>query len=193
MSNQEPTRVNIQFSIEMDELPAEINRLVEKSSTHVATAEQHYAQLRSNSSNLTTEGWEGIDEIRKALAKSDQVLDDLQRIISGYLRMKSENFSPTPQNTVVDNEPDIEQEPESPFLAQHPDAKKTNPAAPFGNNEKMNVKEMQSQMMQVMAHMQQKIDSEDATEEEQKAADVLRNRISRVMGTDNENSSETGS
>ena len=138
MSNQEPTRVNIQFSIEMDELPAEIDRLVEKSNTHVATAEQHYAQLRSNSNNLTTEGWEGIDEIRRALAKSDQVLDDLQRIISGYLQMKSENFAP-PQTEAQPPPTHTETPSGSPFLANHPDAQNTKGDSPFGN-QKMDVK-----------------------------------------------------
>ena len=191
MSNQEPTRVNIQFSIEMDELPAEIDRLVEKSSTHIATAEQHYAQLRSNSNNLTTEGWEGIDEIRRSLAKSDQVLDDLQRIISGYLQMKSENFAPTAQAEAPAPPTHTEVPNGSPFLANHPDAKNTKGGSPFGNQQ-MDVKTMQEQMMQVMAQMQNKVDSDDMTAEEQEAADILKNRLARVMGTGDENSSESG-
>ena len=191
MSNQEPTRVNIQFSIELDELPSEVERLIKKSNQHIATAEQFYAQLSSNENNLTSDGWEGIDNIRRTLAKSDQVLDDLQKIISGYLRMKSENFSPPQQEAPTEDTSDNEQQLDSPFLAQHPDARNNNQEAPFGG-QKMDMQEMKSQMMQVMAHMQQKMDSDNMTEEEQEAADILKNRISRVMGADNEKSSETG-
>ena len=191
MSNQEPTRVNIQFSIELDELPSEVDRLIKKSNQHIATAEQFYTQLSSNENNLTSDGWEGIDNIRRTLAKSDQVLDDLQKIISGYLRMKSENFSPPQQEAPTEDTSDNEQQLDSPFLAQHPDARNNNQEAPFGG-QKMDMQEMKSQMMQVMAHMQQKMDSDNMTEEEQEAADILKNRISRVMGADNEKSSETG-
>ena len=192
MSNQEATRVNIQFSIELDELPSEIDRLIEKSNQHIANAKDFYTQLSSNDNNLTTEGWECIDNILKSLSKSDQVLDDLQRIISGYLRMKSENISPPAQSPAVEAPTTAPTAEESPFLAQHPDAKSAGAAAPFANGD-MNVKDLQSQMMQVMSHMQQKMDSDNMTEDEQEAADVLRNRLSRVMENADENSSETGS
>ena len=192
MSNQKPTRVNIQFSIDLEELPSEIDRLIEKSNQHIASAKEFYSKLSSNDNNLTTEGYEGIDNIRRSLSKSDQVLDDLQKIISGYLSMKSQNFSaPAPAP-----EPEMHHAPEaefqSPFLENHPDATKTGRPAPFSNKNK-DLKDMQSQMMQVMAQMQQKMDNDDMTAEEQEAADILKNRLARVMGTGDENSSETGS
>jgi len=192
MNNQEPTRVNIQFSIELDELPSEIDRLIEKSSQHIANAKEFYTQLSSNQSNLTTEGWEGIDNIRRSLSKSDQVLDDLQRIISGYLRMQSESFSPPQEAPAVQPPAQVDTPTTSPFLANHPDATRNTGASPFSNPD-VNVQDMQAQMMQVMSHMQQKMDSDTATEEEQEAADILKNRLSRVMETTDENSSETSS
>ena len=192
MSNQKPTRVNIQFSIDLEELPSEIDRLIEKSNQHIASAKEFYSKLSSNDNNLTTEGYEGIDNIRSSLAKSDQVLDDLQKIISGYLSMKSQNFNapaPTP-------EPEMHHAPEaptqSPFLENHPDATKASRTAPF-SNKRGNLKEMESQMKQVLAQMEQKMQNDDMTAEEQEAADILKNRLARVMGTGDENSSETNS
>ena len=192
MSNQDTPRVNIQFSIELDELPSEINRLIEKSNQHIINAKEFYAQLSSSDNNLTTEGWEKIDNIRRSLAKSDQVLDDLQRIISGYLRMKNENFAPPEQPPVIENSVATSPETESPFLAQHPDAKAKKGSAPFASAD-MDVKDLQSHMLQVMSHMQQKMDADSMTEEQQKAADILRNRLSRVMENADEKSTETGS
>jgi hypothetical protein len=64
MSNQTPRRVNIQFSIELDELPAEVSRLLQKSSDHLSEASKTYSNIGRNDNNLTSETWGEIDNIR---------------------------------------------------------------------------------------------------------------------------------
>ena len=69
--HQEPKRVNIQFSIELDELPAEVSRLLEKSSEYVNDGSKLYNNISRNGNNLTSETWEEIDNIRICLTKAD--------------------------------------------------------------------------------------------------------------------------
>jgi len=194
MSNQTPRRVNIQFSIELDELPAEVSRLLQKSSDHLSEASKTYSNIGRNDNNLTSETWGEIDNIRVSLAKADQVLDDLQNIIAGYVKMKSDLVQPQTSAPVQQEE----QEMQSPFLQNHPDARQANSRAPFSNPmaggmpQGMDMNKMQNDVMSMMANMQQTFeDAPEMSEEEQQAAEVLKNRISRFMNNQNENADKT--
>jgi hypothetical protein len=96
-------RVNIQYSIELEDLEEEVNRLYSSAITRLVA-------LPSASLNLGTEGLEKIDSFRQKLAKVDIMLGDIQNIIEGYVRFKTqpppEQPAPPPQTA---NELEIEQ------------------------------------------------------------------------------------
>ena len=194
-SNQEPKRVNIQFSIELDELPTEVSRLLEKSNEYINDGSKLYNNISRNGNNLTSETWEEIDRIRICLTKADQVLDDLQKIIGGYMKMKSEIVQPRAAPS-----PEMETPQQSPFMQNHPDASSNQGSTPFGKNmppgmpQGMDVNQMQNQMMSMISNMQQNMpDAPDLSEEERQAAEVLKNRLSNVMNSQNENPNKTTS
>ena len=76
-------RVNIQYSVELEELEEEVNRLFSNAITHLLA-------LPTASVNLGTEGLEKVDSLRQKLAKVDIMLGDVQNIIQGYVRFKTQ-------------------------------------------------------------------------------------------------------
>ena len=84
-------RVNIQYSVEIDELQDEVNRLF-----HNAIMELDRIQPVGGApvAKLGTDGLEKVDQIRKSLTKIDIMLGDVQNIIEGYVRFKTQ---PPPQ------------------------------------------------------------------------------------------------
>jgi len=82
-------RVNIQFSIDLDDLPVEASRLFKQSSDHTKAALNCFGENDYANNPLTVASLNQIDEIRLCLTKADLVLDDLQKIIGGYLRMQT--------------------------------------------------------------------------------------------------------
>ena len=85
-------RVNIQYSVEIDELQDEINRLF-----HNAIMELDKVQPVGGAPvvKLGTEGIEQVDSIRQKLTKVDIMLGDLQNIITGYVRFRTQVDDPT--------------------------------------------------------------------------------------------------
>jgi len=76
-------RVNIQYSVELEELEEEVNRLFSNAITQLAS-------LPHASLNLGTEGLDKVDSFRQKLAKVDIMLGDIQNIIEGYVRFKTQ-------------------------------------------------------------------------------------------------------
>ena len=76
-------RVNIQYSVELEDLEEEVNRLYSNAITKLAS-------LPHASLNLGTEGLEKVDSFRQKLAKVDIMLADVQNIIEGYVRFKTQ-------------------------------------------------------------------------------------------------------
>ena len=83
-------RVNIQYSIELDDLEEEVNRLYSSAITQLAS-------LPHASINLGTEGLDKVDSFRQKLAKVDIMLADIQNIIEGYVRFKTQ---PPPEREI---------------------------------------------------------------------------------------------
>ena len=105
MSNQ---RVNIQFTIDMDDLPSEASRLICKSCESVQLARDNFQDLEFEENPLSVQTLKKIEDIRLCLAKSDAVLEDLTKIITGYLRLQVEppqqrQQQATPQQTDSQN------------------------------------------------------------------------------------------
>ena len=92
-------RVNIQYSIELDDLEEEVNRLYSSAITQLAS-------LPHASINLGTEGLDKVDSFRQKLAKVDIMLGDVQNIIEGYVRFKTQppTDNQQPQQTSGDFE-----------------------------------------------------------------------------------------
>jgi len=83
-------RVNIQYSVELEDLEEEVNRLYSNAITQMAS-------LPHASLNLGTEGLDKIDSFRQKLAKVDIMLGDIQNIIEGYVRFKTQ---PPPEREI---------------------------------------------------------------------------------------------
>lgn len=81
-------RVNIQYSVEIDELQNEVNRLFGN-----AIIELDKVQPVGGApvAKLGTDGLDKIDHIRQRLAKIDIMLGDVQNIIEGYVRFKTQS------------------------------------------------------------------------------------------------------
>ena len=80
-------RVNIQYSVEIDELQKEVNRLF---SNAIAELDKVQPVGGAPVAKLGTDGLEKVDAIRQSLAKVDIMLGDVQNIIEGYVRFKTE-------------------------------------------------------------------------------------------------------
>jgi hypothetical protein len=76
-------RVNIQYSVELEDLEEEVNRLYSNAITHLTS-------LPHASLNLGTEGLDKVDSFRQKLAKVDIMLGDVQNILEGYVRFKTQ-------------------------------------------------------------------------------------------------------
>ena len=91
-------RVNIQYSILLDDLESETRRLTDR------TQEQLSAVAKYNlakSSVLSLDCLAQIEDLRHQLAQIDRSLDDIEKIISGYLHYKSASRVATPAQTAI--------------------------------------------------------------------------------------------
>jgi hypothetical protein len=81
-------RVNIQYSVAIDEIPGETMGLVEKANEPL---QESLSALKTitQSNIVTPTGLLQIDEIRRSLARVDVVLMDASNIIHGYLNYQS--------------------------------------------------------------------------------------------------------
>ena len=81
-------RVNIQYSVELEDLESEVNRLFK--------AAMRNLDFKSPLGHLSlgTEGMDQVDNLRRKLAKADIMLGDVQNIIQGYVRFKTQPTQP---------------------------------------------------------------------------------------------------
>lgn len=75
-------RVTIQYSIDLEELSGELNRLLSKANSEI---DKSLSLSDSAWIELELEDLHMIGKIRGALAKSDLILNDIQTILEGYL------------------------------------------------------------------------------------------------------------
>ena len=79
-------RVNIQYSVEIDELDEEVARLFKKAVTQLEDIGSGWG---SGYVPLDLEGLRMVDELRQNLAQVDTSLADVQNIVQGYVHYKS--------------------------------------------------------------------------------------------------------
>ena len=84
-------RVNIQYSVELDDLDEEVARLFKKAVTQLEAIGSGWG---SGYIPMDLEGLGVVDELRQNLARVDTALADVQNIVQGYVHYKS---APPPQ------------------------------------------------------------------------------------------------
>ena len=97
-------RINIQYSINMDELPAEVIRVYEKSLAQVRSVELPDI---SESEILNSSVIKLIDEARQNLAEADIMLGDVQSIVNAYVEYE---LSVAAANAAPPDHPAVEPE-----------------------------------------------------------------------------------
>lgn len=89
-------RVNIQYSIELDDIQSEVDRLYYKTMKELSSISSGAA---FDYVPLDLSGMEHIDKIRRKLAKIDIMLGDVNNIISGYVRFKTQPEEAEPEQS----------------------------------------------------------------------------------------------
>jgi hypothetical protein len=80
-------RVNIQYSVELEELQEEVNRLFDKTTTELVSAGDGWGTCEFVPMDVA--GIEMIDGIRQQLTRLDIMFGDIQNIVRGYVRFKA--------------------------------------------------------------------------------------------------------
>ena len=100
-------RVNIQYSVEIEDLQSEVNRLF---SNAIMELDKVQPVGGAPVVKLGTDGIDKIESIRHRLAKIDIMLNDIQNIIEGYVRFKTQ---PPPDREIPFQSKDLEVNPEA--------------------------------------------------------------------------------
>ena len=81
-------RVKISYSVDFEEVPAEVNKLV---CVPFGETLQEVRQIRDKFPDMNElEKIEAIHEMRQKLSAMDMILDDCTEILSGYIDIKSQ-------------------------------------------------------------------------------------------------------
>jgi|TARA_R110002167_G_scaffold119489_1_gene296767 hypothetical protein len=112
----ENKRVNIQYSVNVGEIPGVVSVFLEDISTYISAAwSDEFSVTDSVIDSISQENYtkaiEGIKKIRTQLASIDYRLEDSMSILAGYqnyLLNKDSNMSP-PQPVAPPEQPDFEQ------------------------------------------------------------------------------------
>ena len=81
-------RINIQYSVDIDELDKEVARLMEDA--HARHSSLQEVSNNGGAPTLSNETLETIDNFRIQMAAIDHQLNDVANIISGYLHYKAQ-------------------------------------------------------------------------------------------------------
>jgi len=107
-------RVNIQYSVEMEDLKGEVERLLEGVHTTLHYADTFLADgVLLQKEMLSLKTLEDIDQIRLQLAKADFTLGDVTSIVKGYISYQTQG---TPVAAPEENE--IEADVETPQMPE---------------------------------------------------------------------------
>ena len=95
-------RVNIQYSIDIEQLPQEVSRLTKNIDTKLNTVGNTKLSNAGNKKIITLDSVKQIVELRLFLAEVDHNLMDIENIMNGYIRFLS---SPVEDKTAADIDP----------------------------------------------------------------------------------------
>ena len=111
-------RVNIQYSIDMDELDFELERLLAKSRECLNRTHKEFNALTDSAKGsriLSSDTAEKISEIRENLARVDFTLSDVSRVIGSYVTYQLSQEDEDAPATEAAQEPVPNQAPVSPY------------------------------------------------------------------------------
>jgi len=95
-------RINIQYSVDMDELSEEVERLLTGAYSHYGALASLCA-VDSQMPMLSYETIENIDKVRLELGAIDYRLNDIYNIINGYLSYRAQSEA-TPTASISEEE-----------------------------------------------------------------------------------------
>tara|TARA_R110002110_G_scaffold116106_1_gene287492 strand:- start:1898 stop:2284 length:387 start_codon:yes stop_codon:yes gene_type:complete len=99
-------RVNIQYSVELEELQGEVNRLFDKTTTELVSLGEGWGT--NEFVPMDVAGIEMIDGIRQRLTRLDIMLGDIHNIVQGYVRFRSTPPEETPRAVAPSDPPESE-------------------------------------------------------------------------------------
>ena len=88
-----PQRVNIQYSIDVEDLPSEVERLLQTAYGSLASLEDLCVH---DPPALSLGTVERIDHLRQRLADIDYMLNDISTIVNGYIAYKAQESLQAP-------------------------------------------------------------------------------------------------
>ena len=91
-------RINIQFSIDLSELPSEVDRIYSKALNEFKSIDFPNIN-KENMLDYSTA--KKADEIRQKIAKLDLMLSDVQSIVSSYVEYEIANKNPEPETAAA--------------------------------------------------------------------------------------------
>jgi|TARA_Y100000034_G_C6844495_1_gene382411 hypothetical protein len=83
-------RINIQYSVDIDDLDTEVRRLMGEALDCLASLRDSDIYDNGRNTMLSNEALERVDRIRLELAAMDHRFNDVVNIISGYLHYKAQ-------------------------------------------------------------------------------------------------------
>ena len=101
-------RVNIQYSVEIEELDTEVQRLLETTLSQLDV--QTLESLSEFKDVLSLATIEQIDKIRHSLAIVDHGLRDVNNIIAAYLNFQAQEYLEPPPSEIVPTDPQLLEE-----------------------------------------------------------------------------------
>ncbi len=96
-------RVNIQYSIDIDDLNVEVKRLTNTVENKL-TALSKESKFGSEQNILNLSTLEMIEKTRIELANIDFILDDITKIVNAYISFKTQESAPEADETNVSRE-----------------------------------------------------------------------------------------
>tara|TARA_B100000700_G_scaffold255727_1_gene288614 strand:- start:1354 stop:1737 length:384 start_codon:yes stop_codon:yes gene_type:complete len=102
-------RFNISYSVDLDELAVEVQRLLSRSTKEMESAISDFNELNGEEP-LVMQTCETIDNIHVRLRKTIDILNDASAIVKGYINYKSSpQTADAPAPTVSANPPNIQE------------------------------------------------------------------------------------
>ena len=103
-------RVNIQYSIDIGDLPAEVARLMQKSVDTLADISENEAKELSSFDEknlLSIHSLEVVEETRRKLAAVDYILNDITNIVDGFIKYKTTPPATAPEEKLPEMPPEF--------------------------------------------------------------------------------------
>jgi len=100
-------RINIQYSVDIDDLAEEVNRLMDEAHDRYSSLQNDF-KANGDNTVLSYEMANKVDKIRVQLAATDHRLSDVINIISGYLHYKAQQNNMAEQDVKMPRDDDLE-------------------------------------------------------------------------------------